>query len=310
MKVRIETERLLIRPLRPEDARAVFRWCGDPRVNRYMIYPLYQRVTDVRAWLESRNPNDPNVYDEGIVLRETGELIGSGGLTWIPERNAWEVGYNLRADQWGHGYTVEMLRALIGHIRKVRPMEAIEGTCAAANLRSRRVMEKLGMVCIGDTTLSRLDGSETFEAKLYRLNLPQPPGRCPVCDRIARIRQGSDPGFVLELGSGHVVLGAPRELLLLCREHAGEPDHLSPGLRDALLRDASLTREAVRGESGPPSCIGGCRHLAVRILRGDSGDGDSPEPEQLIEALRREFSRPAGKTAGASPALPREEHAP
>ena len=37
MKVNFETERLIIRPLVPDDAEAAFRWCGDPNVNTYMI---------------------------------------------------------------------------------------------------------------------------------------------------------------------------------------------------------------------------------------------------------------------------------
>ena len=168
MKIRIETEHLILRPLEPDDAEAAFRWCGDPAVNTYMIYPLYHSAEDVRKWLESRNPDDPDVYDEGIVLKSTGELIGSGGLSWHPERNAWEIGYNLRADQWGNGYTVEMINALIRHIRKTRPVDAIDGIFAAANHKSQRVMEKLGMTYFLDTSFSKLDGSETFPAKYYR----------------------------------------------------------------------------------------------------------------------------------------------
>ena len=53
MKVNFETERLIIRPLVPDDAEAAFRWCGDPNVNTYMIYPLYHRMEDVRTWLEA-----------------------------------------------------------------------------------------------------------------------------------------------------------------------------------------------------------------------------------------------------------------
>ena len=168
MRVHIETERLILRPLEPDDAEAAFRWCGDPAVNTYMIYPLYHRAEDVRTWLENRNPDDPDSYDEGIVLKSTGELIGSGGLNWHPERNAWEVGYNLRADQWGHGYTVEMLNALIGYIRKTRPVDAIDGIFAADNHKSQRVMEKMGMTYFLDTSFSKLDGSEFFPAKYYR----------------------------------------------------------------------------------------------------------------------------------------------
>ena len=69
MRICFETERLVIRPFVPDDAEAAFRWCGDPKVNTYMIYPLYHRAEDVRAWLETRNLDDPDNYDEGIVLK-------------------------------------------------------------------------------------------------------------------------------------------------------------------------------------------------------------------------------------------------
>lgn len=38
MRVRIETQRLILRNLVPEDYEAAFQWCGDPKVNKYMIY--------------------------------------------------------------------------------------------------------------------------------------------------------------------------------------------------------------------------------------------------------------------------------
>ena len=174
MKIRFETERLAIRPLTPDDAEMAFRWCGDPKVNTYMIYPLYHRAEDVRAWLAGRDPDDPDNYDEGIVLKSTGELIGSGGMCFHPERNAWEVGYNIRADQWGNGYVPEYLRALMEEIRKVRPVDAIDGIFAEENHRSRRVMEKLGMRYFMDTVFSKLDGSETFRARYYRRDFVRP----------------------------------------------------------------------------------------------------------------------------------------
>ncbi len=168
MRICFETERLMIRPLAPDDAEMAFRWCGDPKVNTYMIYPLYHRVEDVRAWLEKRDPDDPDNYDEGIVLKSTGELIGSGGMHYHAERDAWEIGYNIRADKWGNGYVVEYLKALIEQVRKVRPVDAIDGIFASENHKSQRVMEKLGMHYFMDTVFSKLDGSETFQAKYYR----------------------------------------------------------------------------------------------------------------------------------------------
>ena len=73
MRINLETERLILRSLTPEDYQAAFLWCGDPDVARYMVYPVYTKAEDVRTWLESLNPDDPDDFDAGIVLKSTGE---------------------------------------------------------------------------------------------------------------------------------------------------------------------------------------------------------------------------------------------
>ena len=168
MRINLETERLLLRNLTPEDYRAAFLWCGDPDVARYMVYPVYTRAEDVKAWLETLDPENPDEYDAGIVLKSTGELIGSGGLYYRPEDDLWTIGYNLRKDQWGHGYALEMIEGLLEQVRKDRDVRGIRGTFAAANHRSQRVMEKLGMTYVEDVTLPKLDGSDSYPGKLYR----------------------------------------------------------------------------------------------------------------------------------------------
>ena len=168
MRFHIETERLILRNMVPEDYEAAFKWCGDPDVARYMVYPLYTRAEDVRTWLESLDPDDPDDYDAGIVLKETGELIGSGGLFYKPEDDLWTIGYNLRKDQWGHGYVVETILGILEHVKTQREVRGIQGSFAAENYKSRRVMEKLGMTYAGEAEIRKLDGSEVLPAKLYR----------------------------------------------------------------------------------------------------------------------------------------------
>lgn len=168
MKVTIETERLILRNLVPEDCEAAFKWCGDPKVNNYMIYTLYHNAEDVRSWIESQNQDDPDTCDVGFVLKSSGELIGSGGLYYIPDRDVWTIGYNLRADMWGNGYTVEAIQALIEHINSIRPIRVIEGEFAVENHNSQRVMEKLGMAYYRDAEYEKMDGSVCFPAKVFR----------------------------------------------------------------------------------------------------------------------------------------------
>ena len=167
MRIHLETERLILRNLVAEDDQAVFLWCGDPDVARYMVYPVYTKAEDVRAWIETLNPDDPDAYEVGIVLKSTGELIGSGGIYYKSETGLWTIGYNLRKDQWGNGYAVEMIRGLIEYARSQREVRGITGTFANENTRSRRVMEKLGMAFLEDVTLSKLDGSAAYPGKRY-----------------------------------------------------------------------------------------------------------------------------------------------
>lgn len=295
MKVYIETKRLILRPLTPEDAEAAFRWCSDPDVNTYLYYPLYHRVEDVRAWLERRNPDDPDVYDEGIVLKETGELIGSGGLSFHPERNAWEIGYNLRADQWGHGYTVEMLNALMAHIRKIRPLEAIDGIFASENYKSQRVMEKLGMIHVAETKFSKLDGSRTFPALYYRRNFLQPSKRCSICAQIHRIRRKDNPYFVWELETGYVVLGDHQRFegytVFICKEHATKMNQLSAYARMAFLKDMTITAEVVQRAFHPDDLdcelisAEKSRHMHWHLFPKHNGDTPRSGPAWLAEDL-------------------------
>ena len=164
MKFYIETERLMIRPLVPEDYKAAFKWCGDKDVNKYMFYPLYTNELDVKKWLETRDDDNPNNYDGGFVLKETNELIGSGGICYHPDSDVWEVGYNIRKDMWGKGLVLEALKGILKHIQKTHKVRELYGICAKANYRSRRVMEKLGLEYYNDSTIEKLDGSEIFEA--------------------------------------------------------------------------------------------------------------------------------------------------
>ncbi|MCI5485427.1 MAG: GNAT family N-acetyltransferase [Clostridiales bacterium] len=164
----LETSRLLLRPVTPEDYQAVFRWCGDPKVNKYMIYPLYKSAEAVRAWLESKPVASPDEFDYGFVLKETGELIGEGGMFYHPEEGLWHIGYNLRSDLWGRGLTTEAMRAIIDYVCTAREVRVIEACHAVDNPASGAVIRKLGLTFDRDSQYSKLDGSETFPAKTYR----------------------------------------------------------------------------------------------------------------------------------------------
>lgn len=161
----IETERLTIRPLTPDDADAAFVWLSDPEVNRFMTYSLYTDIEEARRWLETTK-------SLGFVRRADGVLIGSGDITPQKDR-PWlgEIGYNIRRDCWNQGYTTEAVRALIADAWHRWGMRDFAAVHAIENPASGRVMEHCGMVLDHYGEYSRYDGSRTFPAKYCRLKL-------------------------------------------------------------------------------------------------------------------------------------------
>ena len=163
----IETERLILRAVTVEDAEAIFAWASDPDVNKFMIYPLHENTDVTREWLKTRDINGKDEFDLGFVLKETGELIGQGGLFYHEDLDAWDVGYNLRKDYWGQGLVPEAIQAIIDYVDKEKGICAIVGEFAKDNIKSKRVMEKLGMTYWKDGQFSKLDGSVIFESCKY-----------------------------------------------------------------------------------------------------------------------------------------------
>ncbi|MBR6019490.1 MAG: GNAT family N-acetyltransferase [Lachnospiraceae bacterium] len=167
MERKIETERLILRTVTVDDAEAVFQWASDPDVNTYLIYMPHKSVEETRAWLSSRDVNGKDEFDLGFVLKETGELVGMGGLFYHEDLDAWSVGYNLRKDCWGQGLVPEAMWAIIDCVAKEKGIRAVVGEFAKENTKSKRVMEKLGMVYWKDGQYKKADGSVVFESCKY-----------------------------------------------------------------------------------------------------------------------------------------------
>ena len=162
----LETERLILRPLTKDDLPAVYVWASDPRVNKYMIYPLYKSMDDGKVWFDSLYEDD-NKKDFGFVYKETGELIGSGGIYFHPDIDVWSIGYNIRYEFWNKGLVTEAMKKITSWAIENFDVKVIAGTFAVGNTGSQRVMEKLGLTFYEDTEYSKLDNSETFKAKTY-----------------------------------------------------------------------------------------------------------------------------------------------
>jgi len=75
-----------------------------------------------------------------------GSCIGFTGLSTPGFMPGVEVGWRLASAHWGHGYATEAARASLAYGFGQLGLDEIVAMTTVRNVRSRRVMEKLGMV--------------------------------------------------------------------------------------------------------------------------------------------------------------------
>ena len=145
----LHTERLLLRRWREADCEPFARMNADQRVMEYFPAPLTRAESDALVDRIEAHFAERGWGPWAAELRATGEFIGFIGLS-VPRFEAHftpcvEIGWRLAAEHWGKGLATEGARAALDYaFTELRLPEVVSFT-TLENLRSRRVMEKIGM---------------------------------------------------------------------------------------------------------------------------------------------------------------------
>ncbi len=166
MKV-IKSERLIIRPITMDDAQDVFEWASDPVVNRYMPYPLHKDIHQAEEWIHSLGDKNEFVF----CLKDTGEVVGGGSMSYREAFDAYELGYNLKRKHWGMGYATEASKALIRWAYEELGVHDFMARHANANHASGNVIKKCGFQFERYVKLEKYGENEAFDATYYRLHM-------------------------------------------------------------------------------------------------------------------------------------------
>lgn len=166
----LETERLILRPLKIADAEEVFQnWASDGEVARFMSWSTHRDVEVTREWLieTEKNIEEEGFYDWGFERKSDHKLIGSGGIYFSEAKGMFTLGYNLMKDCWHQGYTTEAAARILEFAVKELGQEKLFANHAKGNPYSGKVMEKVGFHYIGDGEYDSIDGTKHFEAREY-----------------------------------------------------------------------------------------------------------------------------------------------
>lgn len=170
----LRTERLHLRPFRPDDFEAHAEICADPEVMRYIRAGPLGRAES--WWQMARYMGHWQLRGYGlwaVVELSTQRLIGHLGYLDPEGGHGFELGWALARASWGKGYAFEGTRAAVDHAFTALERSHLVCLIRPENTRSIRLAEKLGAVFERETEES---GNRLH---IYGIRRPKPARASP-----------------------------------------------------------------------------------------------------------------------------------
>lgn len=157
-EIELKTERLLLRQWRDADLPHLIALNRDPRVMEFVGPVLNADQSKVMMERSRQSWNERGYGRFAIEVPGVAGVIGFVGLAVTRFESHFtpcvEIGWRILWPFWGYGYATEGAEAVMDHAITLRDLPEIVSYTAATNLRSRRVMEKIGL---------RRDPTDDFE---------------------------------------------------------------------------------------------------------------------------------------------------
>lgn len=145
----IETDRLILRGWRDSDVEPFHTMCNDPEVMRYLGPPMSREVAEQSAERQNGFLASHGYCFWAVERKADGAFLGFCGIkpgpAGTPIADQMEIGWRLARDAWGKGYAREAAEASIAWAWAHTDTPEIAAMTNIANVRSWRLMERLGM---------------------------------------------------------------------------------------------------------------------------------------------------------------------
>lgn len=168
----LNTSRLCLRKITPDDRESYFRLFSSPEVAKYMLWEPHTSIAQTDAALEKlmARYSGGKCYRWGITLRGLDSLIGIIELLHFDEA-AGNCGfaYQISPEYWGKGYGTEALTAALDFAFSEMGMDTVEADHMGHNVASGAVMKKAGMTYVGTMPGKYTKNGVSFDAPQYRI---------------------------------------------------------------------------------------------------------------------------------------------
>ena len=162
----IETERLLLRPVKIEDAQDIFEYATDLETGPMAGWPPHQTIEETKKIIAMWLAPDCKEQNYAILYKPDNKVIGTMGVVHLNEKikdinnpfiknfldnkkEVYEIGNTISKKYWGKGVSTECLTNMIDYLFETTNADIVVTCHYAENLGSKRVQEKCGMRELG-----------------------------------------------------------------------------------------------------------------------------------------------------------------
>lgn len=144
----LETDRLLLKKILPENAEDMYEYSSDSEVTKYLTWSCHSSVKETERYIKllQRKYTQGVFTDWGLIHKESGKFIGTCGFTSFDyQNNTAEIGYVLARPYWGMGLAAEAARCVMEFGFENFGLDGYCAKCMEGNDASMRVMQKVSM---------------------------------------------------------------------------------------------------------------------------------------------------------------------
>lgn len=168
----LETNRLLLRRVSPEDVNEVLELRGNPATMKYIPRQLTTSIEEAMAHINMIN--DKIEKNEGInwaiTIKGNPKFIGIIGHYRIqPENHRCEIGYMILPEYNGKGIVTEAIKAVLDYGFEDLKMHSIEAVIDPENIASERILLKNGFVKEAHILENELWNGKFWDTVIYSL---------------------------------------------------------------------------------------------------------------------------------------------
>lgn len=148
-QIHIETERLLLTPLRLCDAKALLSYRSRPGISAFLSWKP-QKIEEAEEYIRKAvliSANTPESwYQLAVRVKDSAALVGDIGLHFLgPHNQQVEIGYAVSDAYQGKGYATESLKAVLDFLFSTYRKHRVTASVDPQNSKSIQLLKRVGM---------------------------------------------------------------------------------------------------------------------------------------------------------------------